>query len=117
MQAVVDRQVDVAIVWGPVAGFWARNLGNVLECSAVKPESEPPGLPFTFEISMGVRKSDNALRNQLEDVLQRRREDINKILTEYGVPQLGHSSQLPKGSVDARRCRSVDSLCSEPGLL
>jgi mxaJ protein len=94
MKAVDDREVDVAIVWGPLAGYWARNLGNVLECIPVQPESEPPGLPFTFEISMGVRKGENALRNQLDDVLQRRREDINKILTEYGVPQLEHSPHV-----------------------
>jgi quinoprotein dehydrogenase-associated probable ABC transporter substrate-binding protein len=97
VQAVVDKQVDAAIVWGPLAGYWTHKLGDVLECIPVQPESEPPGFPFTFEISMGVRKGDDALRHQLEDVLHRRREDINKILTEYGVPQLDHSTKAPKG--------------------
>jgi hypothetical protein len=43
---------------------------------------------MTFEISMGVRKNDRALKAQLEAVLARRQGDIQRILTDFGVPQL-----------------------------
>ncbi len=55
---------------------------------AVQPESEPPGLPFTFEISMGVRKGNTILRDAVQQSLIRRNVEIKKILADFGVPQL-----------------------------
>jgi mxaJ protein len=54
----------------------------------VTPEVDPPALPFTFSISMGVRKGNAALRTELEQVLSRRQREIRSILNDYGVPQL-----------------------------
>ena len=82
------QKVDLAIVWGPLAGYFARKIGHDLRVTPVEPEVDPPGLPFTFAISMGVRKGDLALRDQLEKILVDRRSDIRAILDEYGVPQL-----------------------------
>jgi mxaJ protein len=88
VQAVADRKVDLSIVWGPLGGYFARQVGHDLKVTPVEPEVDPPGLPFTFAISMGVRKGDLALRDQLEKILVERRSDIRAILDEYGVPQL-----------------------------
>ena len=88
VRAVVDKRVDVAVVWGPLAGFFAKRFGNSLELTPVTPEVDPPALPFTFSISMGVRKGNTALRNQLEQVLSRKQREIRSILHQYGVPQL-----------------------------
>jgi quinoprotein dehydrogenase-associated probable ABC transporter substrate-binding protein len=88
IRAVASGKVDTAIVWGPLAGYFARAYGNRLQIVPIQPEVDPPGLPFTFEISMGVRKGNTALRDELEQFLQRRRTDIQKILRQYGVPQL-----------------------------
>jgi mxaJ protein len=88
VRAVVDKRVDLAIVWGPLAGYFARQVGRDLRITPVEPEVDPPGLPFTFAISMGVRKSDPPLRDQLEKILVDRRSDIRAILDEYGIPQL-----------------------------
>jgi ABC-type amino acid transport substrate-binding protein len=88
IRAVEDHRVDTAVVWGPLAGYFARKFGNSLQIAPVVPEVDPPGLPFTFAISMGVRKGNTELRNELNDVLQRRGGDIQRILGEFGVPQL-----------------------------
>jgi len=88
VRAVADKKVDLAIVWGPLAGYFARKVGHDLRVTPVEPEVDPPGLPFTFAISMGVRKGDLPLRDQLEKILVDRRSDIRAILDEYGVPQL-----------------------------
>ena len=88
MRAVADQEVGVAIVWGPLAGYWIHKNGDALECAPVHPESEPPGLPFTFEISMGVRKGNTALRDALEAALEHHKEDITNILAIFAVPQL-----------------------------
>lgn len=88
VRAVADRKVDIAIVWGPLAGYYAKKFGRALRVTPVEPELDPPGLPFTFAISMGVRKGNVALRDELEQILLNRRADISAILDDYGVPQL-----------------------------
>lgn len=88
IRAVADQKVNLALVWGPLAGYFASKNGYDLIVTPVEPEVDPPGLPFTFAISMGVRKGDLALRDQLEKILVDRRSDIAAILDEYGVPQL-----------------------------
>jgi mxaJ protein len=88
IRAVAEQKIDAAIVWGPLAGFFARNFANKLELTPVLPQVDPPALPLTFAISMAVRKSNTALRDELEAILERRRSDIQKILNDYGVPQL-----------------------------
>jgi quinoprotein dehydrogenase-associated probable ABC transporter substrate-binding protein len=88
MQAVAKRQVDVAIVWGPLAGYFAQRLGGNFELTPVTPEVDPPSLPFTFAIAMGTRKGNTVLRDELNQVIDRRRADIQRILNDYGIPQL-----------------------------
>jgi mxaJ protein len=46
-------------------------------------------LPMAFDISMGVRKEDRALRRELDEALERRRGEVRGILAEYGVPVVG----------------------------
>src|SRR5438045_3711662 len=63
IRAVADRKVDTAIVWGPLAGYFASKIGG-LQLTPVVPEVDPPGVPFTFAISMGVRKGNTQLRDE-----------------------------------------------------
>ena len=87
--SAVDRgEVDAAVVWGPAAGFFARHSDGRLALSAVSPQRDSPSLPFAFEISMGVRRGDAALRTELDDFLMRRRVEIDAILDEYGIPRV-----------------------------
>ncbi|MBV9339825.1 MAG: quinoprotein dehydrogenase-associated putative ABC transporter substrate-binding protein [Acidobacteria bacterium] len=92
IRAVADRQVDTAIVWGPLAGYFAQNFGNLLKLRPVKPAVDAPALPFTYAISMGVRKGNFQLRDEIEGVLGRRRSEIWQILDRYDVPQLDLAS-------------------------
>jgi mxaJ protein len=86
--AAVDRgDVDVAIVWGPQAGYFARQHRE-LALAPVSPQIDPPFLPFVFDISIGVRRGDTALRERLDSVIERRRPDIDRILDAYGVPRV-----------------------------
>jgi mxaJ protein len=54
----------------------------------VTPDVDPPGLPLAFDISMGVRRGDVALRGRLDEILARRRGEIDAILAAYGVPRV-----------------------------
>jgi len=88
IRAVAYGEVDVAIAWGPMAGYFARRESVPLEINAVVPESDGPMLPLTFEIAMGVRREDQALRDGIQQVIERRNAEILKILDEFGVPRL-----------------------------
>jgi mxaJ protein len=89
VRAVVNRKVDTAVVWGPLAGYFAQRYPRKLTLTPVQPEVDPPGLPFTFAISMGVRKGNAQLRDRLQQFLDRRHSEIHTILHTYGVPQIG----------------------------
>jgi len=88
VQAVSAGDVDLAVVWGPLAGYFARRSPVPLDVVPVRPALDPPALPFVFDIGMGVRRGDQALRARLDDVLARRRLEIEAILDAYGVPRL-----------------------------
>lgn len=88
VRAVAKHQIDLAVAWGPLAGYFAQQYRGALKLMPVEPEVDPPGLPFTFAISMGVRKGNTGLRNDLQSFLSSHRSEIHDILAEYGVPEL-----------------------------
>jgi mxaJ protein len=84
--AVAQGEVDIAVVWGPLAGHAASNHTVALALQPVASPVDPPGLPLAFDISLAVRLGDTRLQQQLDDIIHRRREDIARILKEYHVP-------------------------------
>ena len=59
-----------------------------LEVVPVSPAVDPPGLPFAFDISVGVKKGEKQLKDEIDGVLARHRREIGKILDDYGVPRV-----------------------------
>ena len=88
IEAVARGDVDVAIAWGPMAGYWAKRSTVPLKLVPVQPQIDLPFLPFVFDISIGVRRGDTTLRASLQSALTHRQPEIQRILDEYGVPQL-----------------------------
>ena len=89
MEAVINGDVDLAIVWGPLAGSYARRTTHVpLQIAPVMPAIDPPGMQFAFSIAMGVRTGDAPLRDELNGVLTAERVAIERILDSYGVPRV-----------------------------
>ena len=87
LDALARGDVDVAIVWGPLGGYFATRERTPLVITPVMPEMEPPGIPLAYNISMGVRKADDPLRRELDQVILRRRAEIDRILDAFGVPR------------------------------
>lgn len=89
LDALVRGEIDLAIVWGPLGGHFARTHRDVrLEVVPVSPQIDLPFLPFVFDISMGVLRGDSALQREVEEILDRRRPAVDSILESYGVPRL-----------------------------
>lgn len=87
VEAIAAGKLDAAVVWGPAAGFFAEQ--KHLHVSPASAPAELASLPFAFSISMGVRKGERALREQLTAVIEKRRADIEAILDAYSVPRAG----------------------------
>ena len=83
LEDLLEGTVDVAIPWGPLAGYTARRSHAPLE---LVPLEDEPGVPLSFDISMGVAKGNQELKSRLETAIDRRRTEILAILEEYGVP-------------------------------
>jgi mxaJ protein len=96
IDAVSSGEVDVAIAWGPLAGYFAQHESVPLEIAPVFPQIDLPFLPFVFDISMGVRRGEDTLRDELDTVIGRRRKEIDAILDRYGVPRVNNISSGPR---------------------
>ena len=88
IDAVANGDVDIAVAWGPLAGYFATREHVPLDLVPVSPQVDLPFLPFVFDISMGVRRADSTLRDTLNAILVRRRASIDSLLDAYGVPLL-----------------------------
>jgi mxaJ protein len=88
LDAVANQEIDVAIVWGPLAGYFAKRQNVPLELTPVSPPIDQSFLPFVYDISLGVRRGDNAFKNEPEVALGHKRMEIESILEDYGVPRV-----------------------------
>ena len=91
IRAVENGDVDMAIAWGPLAGYFAQRTKVPLRLSAICPVIDRGALPFRFDISMGVRHGDDLLLQQLNEFIVRRKNDIRRLLASYGVPVVERS--------------------------
>jgi mxaJ protein len=85
IEALDRGDIDIAIEWGPVAGYFAKPTEFLV--TPVRP-AQFQGIPFTYEISVGVRRGNPQLRDQLNLSLARQCVAIQSILDEYRVPQI-----------------------------
>jgi mxaJ protein len=97
VDAVGRGDVDVAIVWGPTAGYFAAKQAVPMVLTPVTPWLDGPQSPMVFDVSMGVRRDDRALRRELDRALARNRDAIGRILDAYHVPRVAD----PAGAAQA----------------
>ena len=100
VKAVADGSIDVAIVWGPFAGYFAKPFGKKLVVRPAPAEPALPYQPFAWDIAAAVRRDDIALQLKLDDSLRRQSVKIQRILKNYGVPvvKLGPVAVKPQAS-------------------
>ena len=94
-QAMIDDltagKIDAGVLWGPMAGFYAKKAGSLHVTPLVK---ETTGPKLVYRIGMGVRGADQNWKRQLNKLIQENQGEINKILLDYGVPLLDESDHL-----------------------
>lgn len=87
IDAVASGEIDVAVAWGPLAGYHAKQQQANLKLTPVSPQIDLPFLPFVFDIAAAVRRGDDTLREEIDGVLAKRSGEIAAILDSYGVPR------------------------------
>jgi mxaJ protein len=86
VKAVADGRVGVAVVWGPVAGYFAHRSPVPLTVTPVSIFYRFSGIPFTYGIGFAVHNQDQALLQQLNDSIRRLQPKINQVLAAFAVP-------------------------------
>ena len=83
---LASGQIDVAVVWGPIGAYFARQAKE--GALRTVPLASAEGVKFDYAMAMGVRFGDGAWKRQIEELIDRNREQIAAILRDYGVPLL-----------------------------
>jgi len=86
IEAVVRKDVDVALVWGPLAGYFAAKSRVPLRLEPVTPWFADREWPMQFDVSVGVQKDDQKLLKAIDRVLVHRKGEIHRLLASYHVP-------------------------------
>lgn len=95
LTAVERGDVDIAAVWGPLAGYFAKQSGGSLTISPISDTESFGPLIFQFDMAMGVRKGDDTLRSTLDRVITQKRPEIVALLQSFGIPLIRGSNQSP----------------------
>ena len=94
VDAVAEGKIDLAIVWGPFGGYFAKKYGHQLTVTPAPTDAGMPSMLFAYDISMGVRKGETKLVEKLESSILRNRQVIQKILSTYHIPLITPFSEL-----------------------
>jgi len=84
-------EIDIGVLWGPIAGYYAKQESPALRVVPILKESGGPRL--TYRLTMGVRAADQAWKRQLNRLIEENQPEINRLLIGYGVPLLDEKDQ------------------------
>jgi quinoprotein dehydrogenase-associated probable ABC transporter substrate-binding protein len=88
---LISGEIDAGVLWGPIAGFYAKKANPPLHVTPLVKETTGPRL--IYRIGMGVRNADQNWKRQLNRLIQENQPAINKILLDYGVPLLDENDR------------------------
>ena len=91
LQDLVDGQIDVALVWGPTAGYAIQQEHLPLTAAFIDPE---PGAPrLDYRVAMGVRANEPEWRRRINQAIGKHKTEIATVLADYGMPMLDEQGQ------------------------
>ncbi len=92
MGDLASREIDVAVMWGPMAGYYAGLANPRMRVTLLMKDSGGPQL--AYRIAMGVRPTDQNWKRLLNRLIAENRTDVNRLLIGFGVPLLDENDQL-----------------------
>lgn len=101
MKDLLAGDIDVAVLWGPLAGYYAKQSKEPL--TVVPLTQEAGGPPMIYRMAMGVRPSDQQWKRRLNQAIQENQASINHLLLGFGVPLLDeHNAPITEGAAATR---------------
>lgn len=97
LQDLADRKIDVALLWGPIAGFYIKHEKLPLKAAFLDPEGDSDRLDF--RIAMGVRANEPEWRRTVDQALRRHRAEVDALLADYGIPLLDEQNKPIPGTL------------------
>jgi mxaJ protein len=88
IDAVSTGKVEAAVAWGPLAGYYAKHSSVPLDLSPLPDSDTVTGYPMAYDVALGVRITDRALRDTLNKVIDRKQAAIDSVLHDFGIPTL-----------------------------
>ncbi len=89
---IASGEIDVGVLWGPIAGYHARKHNPGLVIVPVVGDGRPPKMDY--RISMGMRFNEPDWKHKINDLLKQKQAEIQAILLEFGIPILDENGQL-----------------------
>jgi ABC-type amino acid transport substrate-binding protein len=86
IKGVANKDVDIAIAWGPLAGYYAKQSPVPLVLTPLPDKDSLSSTPFRYSMGLAVRRSDKEFKDSLQAFLDRKAPEIQSLLKEYGVP-------------------------------
>lgn len=101
MADLAKGEIDAAVLWGPMAGYYAKKAGEDLAVVPLVHEEKGPAM--AYRITMGVRPADQEWKRTLNRAIAENQSEINDILLSYGVPLLDEENRpiAPSGKAAA----------------
>jgi hypothetical protein len=100
MRDLASGEIDVGILWGPMAGYFARRASPPMRVVLLLNETGGPQL--AFRIAMGVRATDQNWKRQLNRLIAENQGEINRLLLGFGVPLLDEKNRPITNDTQAR---------------
>jgi quinoprotein dehydrogenase-associated probable ABC transporter substrate-binding protein len=100
MRDLASGEIDVGVLWGPMAGYYAKQTNPPARVVPLLKEAGGPQL--AFRISMGVRAADQNWKRQLNKLIAENQTDINRLLLGFGVPLLDEKDRPITADAQAR---------------
>ncbi|HEY7637911.1 MAG TPA: quinoprotein dehydrogenase-associated putative ABC transporter substrate-binding protein [Gemmatimonadales bacterium] len=98
INGVAKKEVDVAIVWGPQAGYFVKRSPVPLVMTPISVDVDSAsGFPMRYNVGMAIRRRDHELRDSLQAFLAQHESDIQTVLKEYSVPTFPIPAEQEKG--------------------
>ena len=89
---IANGDLDAGVLWGPIGGFHARNADVPIAVRSLAHEKSRPRM--TYRITFGVRPTEKQWKRQLNRLIRKKQDAINKILLDFGVPILDEDDNL-----------------------
>src|SRR5271155_2324066 len=97
VQQVIDGTLDVAAVWGPMAGYYKTVLHAPLVIEPVNIGEDT--VPMEFDMTLAVPRGRPDIKSAIEGALEQHKDDLHRILVDFGVPLVKCDACLVSGDL------------------